>query len=133
MYSAKPSGVICLAVASSEPISRNLSAVGPPASPPAIAFCNSAMIGAGVPVGALAIIRRHAAAHLNLPRAGARPEDRADGRAVWRTRCHDARTHECRTPTHPARDPEDHLANHPFDPGGRFSRGPRDGDVPTAR
>ena len=40
---------------------------------------------------ALAIVRRHAAAGLDLPGAGARSQDHADGRAVRRARRHDAR------------------------------------------
>ena len=48
MNSAKPSGVICLAVAISEPMPRNLPGASPLVSPAVIAFCKSAMTGADI-------------------------------------------------------------------------------------
>src|SRR4051812_26148036 len=74
---------------------------------------------------ALAALRRHAATCLDLPRAGARSEDHADGRAVRRARRHDAREDECRTDAHPARDRQDRAADHALDSGSGVPGRPR--------
>src|SRR5215217_7946796 len=75
----------------------------------------------------MAIVRRHAATCLDLPGAGARSQDHADGRAVRRARRHDAREDECRTDADPARDRQDGVADHAFDSGSSFSGRPRAG------
>ena len=73
-------------------------------------------------------VGRHAAARRHQPRAGERPAPAADGRAVRRARCHDARADEPRPAAHLARERQDRAAHHPLDSRGGVPGRPRRGD-----
>src|SRR5882757_5182684 len=81
----------------------------------------------------MAIVRRHAAARVDLPGAGARSQDHADGRAVRRARCHDARAHERRTDADPARNRQDRPSDYPLDTRSGVPRRSRAGHDRAAR
>src|ERR1700737_4437783 len=61
-------------------------------------------------------------ARLDLPGAGARSQDHADGRAVRRARSNDARAPERRTDAAPAGDRQDRPLDHPLDSGSGVPR-----------
>ena len=77
--------------------------------------------------------RRHAAARRHRARARDRSEGAADGRAVRRARCADARDPAGRTDRHPCAHAQDHPVRHPRSRRGRAARRPRGGDAARPR